>query len=189
MPTNCEWIETEIQGVLLGRLTPHVDDRGSFTELFRNAWTDRIEPVQWNLVRSRPGVLRGVHVHIHHSDFLHAAVGTMLVGLADLRTDSPTHSRACVVPLSESEPAGLLIPPGVAHGFYHVDSSIHVYSVDRYWNTDDELGCRWDDPGLNIPWPEIRPQISDRDASLPLLTTLKATLADQRARMRRSSGT
>jgi dTDP-4-dehydrorhamnose 3,5-epimerase len=160
-------------GVELLRLTPHSDGRGVFTELFRNSWGLSVAPVQWNAVRSEPNVLRGVHVHWRHSDYLTVPVGRATVGLHDLREGSPTEGLGGVVELGAAESAAVVIPPGIAHGFYFHEPSLHVYAVSHDWDPADELGCRWDDPGLGIPWPCTTPLLSERDASAGSLSDLR----------------
>jgi len=160
-------------GVSLLRLTPHADDRGVFTELYRASWEPGVEPVQWNAVRSETNVLRGVHVHRRHTDYLTLVAGAATIGLHDLRSGSQTEGLGTTVELSSTEPAALVIPVGVAHGFYFHEPSIHVYAVSHEFDPADELGCRWDDPGLSIPWPCPEPLISLRDRSLGSLTELR----------------
>jgi dTDP-4-dehydrorhamnose 3,5-epimerase len=164
------------QGVELRALEPHADDRGRFTELFREEWGAGVAPVQWNAVTSEAGVLRGVHVHVRHDDYLVVHAGTATVGLCDLRADSPTSGLATCVEMTGEEPAGLAIPHGVAHGFYFHEPSLHIYAVSRYWDPSDELGCRWDDPDLGIPWPQPDARLSPRDAALPSLADLRREL-------------
>jgi dTDP-4-dehydrorhamnose 3,5-epimerase len=164
-------------GVIHRELTAHEDDRGTFTELFREEWDAGVAPRQWNSVRSKAGVLRGVHVHPVHDDYLTVAAGRVVFGLCDLRPESPTHRMATTVEISADQPAALTIPHGVAHGFYFVEDSIHVYAVSHYWDVEDELGCRWDDPALGIPWPQSEAQISPRDAELQSLGELVDQLA------------
>jgi dTDP-4-dehydrorhamnose 3,5-epimerase len=159
-------------GVSLLRLTPHSDDRGVFTELFRASWEPGVAPVQWNAVRSKPNVLRGVHVHRQHTDYLTLVTGTATIGLHDLRSGSPTEGLGATVELASREPAALVIPVGVAHGFYFHEESVHVYAVSHEFDPADELGCRWDDPGLSIDWPCIEPLVSARDRELGPLDEL-----------------
>jgi dTDP-4-dehydrorhamnose 3,5-epimerase len=165
-------------GILLVPLDPHVDDRGCFTELYRAEWPTTVAPIQWNAVRSEAGVARGVHVHIRHADYLTVPMGLAEVGLRDLRRGSPTEGMTALVQLGGDDAGALVIPPGVAHGFYFPEPSLHVYAVTEYWNPTDELGCRWDDPDLEIPWSVDSARISDRDAQAPsfqaLMTELEA---------------
>jgi len=161
-------------GVQLVPLEPHSDDRGTFVELYRQEWGTGVEPIQWNAVHSEAGVLRGVHVHPRHDDYLTVVRGRATIGLRDLRPGSPTEGAATCVELNEERPAALSIPHGVAHGFYFHQLSTHVYAVSHYWDMADELGCRWDDPALEIPWPQQQAQISPRDQALPPLEALLA---------------
>jgi dTDP-4-dehydrorhamnose 3,5-epimerase len=162
-------------GVDLIPLTPHTDERGVFTELYRGSWDVGVSPVQWNAVSSRSNVLRGVHAHIRHTDYLTLAVGRATIGLHDLRPDSPTEGLGTTVELDAESPAALVIPVGVAHGFYfHTERSVHVYAVSHEFDPADELGCRWDDPGLDIAWPCAEPMISARDQALGPLSELSA---------------
>jgi dTDP-4-dehydrorhamnose 3,5-epimerase len=115
-------------GVELRLLEPHPDERGVFTELFRDSWGLPVEPVQWNAVRSEANVLRGVHVHWRHADYLTVVLGRATIGLHDLREGSPTDGFGTAVELDARAPAAISIPPGVAHGFYFHEPSLHVYA-------------------------------------------------------------
>lgn len=169
-------------GVRLRELTPHDDDRGRFTELHRGSWDIGVDrPAQWNAVRSQPGVLRGVHCHGRHDDYLTVVAGKVAVGLRDLRDGSPTEGLACCVTMDADAPSGLSIPHGVAHGFLFLTEAIHVYAVTHEFDPTDELGCRWDDPALEIPWPGAPERISPRDEGLPSLAVLLDALQRQRA--------
>lgn len=155
-----------------------VDDRGTLTVVHRNH-DDGDDWVQWNLSRSTAGTLRGVHAHRHHHDRLLCAWGSLVVGLQDLRPQSPTFGVAEVIVLEAhaTVPQALLIPPGVAHGFYSPEPTVHLYATDAYWSPDDEFGCRWDDPGLAIDWPAMPdggPVLSERDAGAGTLHELLA---------------
>jgi len=164
-------------GTALRSLEAHADARGAFTELYRREWGTGVEPIQWNAVRSEAGVLRGVHVHIRHDDYLTVPVGRASVGLKDLRRGSPTEGLAALVELGEEHPAALVIPHGVAHGFYFHESSLHVYAVSEYWDAADELACNWADPELGIPWPVATALVSDRDRGAQPLRALLDALA------------
>jgi dTDP-4-dehydrorhamnose 3,5-epimerase len=162
--------------VRLAPLTPHRDDRGTFLELFREEWGTGVAPVQWNAVDSEEGVLRGVHVHPRHDDYLVVVRGRATIGVQDLRDGSPTEGATACVELGEERPAAISIPHGVAHGFYFHEPSTHIYAVSHYWDLADELGCRWDDSALSIPWPRREVRISPRDAQLPSLEVLREQL-------------
>ena len=149
-------------GVALQRLHAHADARGALVEGFRVS-RDGATLAQFNVVTSKPHVLRGVHLHFDHADHLVMASGTVVVGLYDCRRASTTFGLAATVELRELEHQ-LTVPPGVAHGFWFPEGGVMVYGLDVEWSPTDELGCRWDDPALGINWPAgIRPELSARD--------------------------
>jgi len=159
-------------GVALHPLVERPDARGTFTELFRAEWKLGPQPLQWNFVRSAAGVLRGVHVHPHHADYLVVLEGCATIGLVDLRPGSPSERLAASLALDARTPCAIVIPPGVAHGFYFDVPSLHLYGVDHYWDPADELGCRFDDPDLGLRWPATPKRVSERDLGLPPLAAL-----------------
>ena len=164
-------------GVRVRDLVMHPDDRGVFSEIYRREWDSGIDPVQWNIVRSRPGVLRGVHVHVRHTDYWIIIDGTATVGLRDLRSGSSTEGVSAEVAVTGENLTALTIPPGVAHGFLFHESALHVYAVSHYWDTADELGCHWADPALEIEWPAPPSLVSSRDAEAGPLSDLLLELA------------
>ena len=164
-------------GVELRRLESHDDDRGTFTEVFRSAWTGRAQPVQWNAVRSRAGVLRGVHVHPRHDDYFVLVSGRATIGLRDMRAQSPTAGTVVAIEVGGAELQAVTIPHGVAHGFHFHEPSLHFYAVTEYWSADDELGCRYDDPELGIPWSGSAVLVSARDRQAQPFATLVEELA------------
>jgi len=71
---------------------------------------------------------------------------------------------------------GLLIPPGVAHGFLALTEATVNYLVSNYFDGADEHGVAWDDPDLAVPWGVESALISSRDARNPRLRDLPAEL-------------
>ncbi|MCU0827689.1 MAG: dTDP-4-dehydrorhamnose 3,5-epimerase family protein [Tabrizicola sp.] len=147
------------------RLTQHADTRGVLAEIYRSDWTPSGAFLQWNLVRSAGNVLRGVHVHPCHADYLLVLSGTMLLGLHDLRPDDPATRTTLFLTLCGDEPSTVYIPPGVCHGFWFADPTTYVYGLSTTWNVSEELGCRYDDPDLRLDWPAAGPILSPRDTS------------------------
>jgi dTDP-4-dehydrorhamnose 3,5-epimerase len=164
-------------GACIRPLDMHPDTRGHFTEVFRASWDDHFSPVQWNVVHSAQGVLRGVHVHPLHHDYLVLVSGCATVGLHDLRLGSPTFGLGVTLKLTVDPITSVRIPPGVAHGFYFHTPSVHIYAVSRYWDLADELGCHWADSRLGIQWPCRDPVVSVRDGNLGPLADLEGRIA------------
>lgn len=158
-------IEHGIKDVLSLQLEVHSDERGDLTEIHRRSWYEPAEFIQWNMASSKANVLRGVHVHFRHYDYLLVNSGEMRLGLKDFRKDSETQGKHDVLTLKGSEPTIWIIPPGVAHGFYFPVETNLLYGVSHYWDTEDEIACRWDDPGLGFYLTEQQPTLSARDAA------------------------
>jgi dTDP-4-dehydrorhamnose 3,5-epimerase len=169
-------------GVRVVEHARHVDTRGSLTEVFRQNWNTGVTPVQWNIVHSAAGTLRGVHAHAVHQDYLLMVSGELHLGLHDLREDSPTAGLSRVYVMSEDRPEAIVIPTGVAHGFYFPGPATYLYAVSAYWGMDDELGCRWDDPELGLDWSPADPVISPRDQAAGSLADLRRAFETSRLR-------
>jgi len=164
-----------LAGVRVVPLQVHVDARGSFLETYRREWLPPGSPemVQSNVSRSRAGVLRGLHFHRGQSDYWVVLEGRMFVGLVDLRPGA-TGERHQQLILDATEPQGLYIPAGVAHGFYAETDVVFQYMVDAYFDGSDEFGVAWDDPEVGIGWPAREPILSDRDRANPSLADVLA---------------
>jgi dTDP-4-dehydrorhamnose 3,5-epimerase len=141
-----------------------------------------MKPLQWNMVTSAAGVLRGVHVHRRHWDYVIVSHGKATIGLSDLRPDSATFGKGVALPFDAERPQAVIIPNGVAHGFYFPVDATFLFGVSHYWALDDELGCHWTDPKLNISFPCDNPMLSPRDATLPPLAELMRQLWGDAAR-------
>jgi dTDP-4-dehydrorhamnose 3,5-epimerase len=142
------------------------DERGSFAETFRRDWFPMInwDALQMNRSISRAGVLRGLHYHLNQVDYWLLLDGRIRVGLADLRASSPTYKTGAVLELDATQPTGLFIPEGVAHGFYSLTPMTLLYVVNQYYNGGaDERGVAWDDPALGVAWGVPDPVLSERD--------------------------
>jgi dTDP-4-dehydrorhamnose 3,5-epimerase len=155
-----------ISDVRLIPLHSNPDDRGALTEVFRSEWLGDRDFVQWNALRSAPNVMRGVHLHREHCDYLVVLEGHAEVWLRDVRADSASRDVVEHVELTGVEPCALVVPPGVAHGVASVTASWLLAGESLYWSVDDELRCRWDDPDLGFRWRVDAPTLStpDRDA-------------------------
>jgi len=161
-----EPIDVGIDGTFLIPLTAHPDERGQVAEMFRRSWIPGMrEVLQANLSVSRPGVLRGLHVHRRQADYWTLLTGSAFVGLFDPRTNSPTEGKKAELELTADDLRCLYIPKGVAHGFYTAGGVLLQYLVDEYYTGKDEFGIAWDDPDVGIAWPASDPVLSERDRS------------------------
>lgn len=169
----------DLEGVELHQLDKNVDSRGSFTEIFHKSWKSCIDPVQWSAVESGPGVFRGMHYHSRHDEYFCLITGRCLVGLKDLRAGSPTENGYSLYELNEDSPAAITFPRGILHGWYFFERAVHIQSVSESYNdysADDNLGCRWNDKDLGIPWPFKDAVVSERAANFSSFKQLMVQL-------------
>jgi dTDP-4-dehydrorhamnose 3,5-epimerase len=71
-------------------LEPHVDTRGSLTELLRSDWPGFTRFGQAVLTVNLPGVIRAWHWHQMQTDAIVVIAGRALLPLSDGRAGSPT---------------------------------------------------------------------------------------------------
>jgi dTDP-4-dehydrorhamnose 3,5-epimerase len=166
---------TPIEGLLL--IEPRVfrDDRGFFSERFRE---DKLAElgihekfVQDNHSRSAPRVLRGLHFQTNpkQGKLVSVARGRIWDVAVDLRKESATYGKHYGVELNDTNCQSLWVPYGFAHGFCVLgeeDADV-FYKVTGVYNAASEGGLRWDDPVVAVKWPLANPLISSRDTALP----------------------
>lgn len=159
-------------------LSSNRDDRGALTEVFRSEWLREGGFEQWNAVESAANVVRGVHVHRLHDDYVLCLHGHAEIWLRDLRTNSGSFGVVEHFELSGPDSGAIFISHGVAHGIASLRPTSLLVGESRYWSVDDELRCRWDDPDLGFEWRLHAPCLStpDREAGslAELLTTYRS---------------
>jgi dTDP-4-dehydrorhamnose 3,5-epimerase len=86
----------------------------------------------------------------------------------DLRQSSSTFGKWVGVELSAENKKQLWVPPGSAHGFLVLSETAEfLYKTTDYWHTASEKCIVWNDPDLNIQWPDIGvdPILNPKDAA------------------------
>ncbi len=168
-------IESAIAGVEIITPVVHGDERGSFQETYRRSWFPLgREMVQGSRSEKVAGSLVGLHYHLHQADYWYVVNGIAFVLLYDLRRSSATYDTILTLEMGETNPVGVFIPPGVAHGFATLTDITLTYLVDSYYNPSDELGIAWNDPRFSGVWPLSNPVVSARDGSNPMLAEIES---------------
>lgn len=174
---NFVFHKTPIDGLYLIDVQIHGDARGYFMETyhqgaFRDAGLDYTF-VQENQSCSKRGVLRGLHFQKLHpqAKLVRVLSGEVFDVAVDLRAASVTFGQWYGALLSGENRRQLLIPRGFAHGFLVVSAqAVFSYLCDEFYHPEDEGGIRYDDPALDIAWPDAGARIlSEKDRALPLL--------------------
>jgi dTDP-4-dehydrorhamnose 3,5-epimerase len=159
--------KTTLPGVLI--LTPRVynDNRGYFFESFNQrdfVAATEVDAlfVQDNHSYSHRGVLRGLHYQVEkpQGKLVRVIEGDVFDVAVDIRPDSPTYQKWVGVTLSADNRRQLWIPPGFAHGFLVTSSIAQVlYKTTEYWYPENERTLVWNDPTVNIKWPDLDTEI------------------------------
>lgn len=166
---------TGIQGLLIIEPKVFGDSRGYFFEAYNKndchlAGID-YEFVQDNQSKSKKGVLRGLHYQKKYpqAKLVRVLEGEVFDVAVDLRKGSSTFGKWYGVILSGDNLKQFMIPRGFAHGFKVLsESAVFCYKCDNYYHPEDEGGIIWNDPQLDIKWPDINNVIlSDKDQKHP----------------------
>src|SRR5271169_7016130 len=166
-----------IDGALLIRFNPHVDERGFLcrtfdADLMRAAGIDPSTFVQDSVSRSAGGVVRGLHVRRGDGEakLVRCSYGAIFDVIVDLRPASPTCGNWESFELRDDEQVSLYVPVGCAHGFQALTDPADVsYRIDRPHDPSEDVSIAYDDPGLAIPWPLPVTTRSERDRLAPPL--------------------
>ncbi len=171
--------ETALPGVWVFEPEVFADERGYFTELWRDVRYAGVGVpgtfVQDNLSVSRRGVLRGLHYQwpAAQGKLVSVLEGEVFDVVVDVRKGSPTFGRWVSEHLSATNHRQLWVPGGFAHGFLVLsDRALFHYKVTSAYEREDEVTLRWNDPALAINWPVQTPVLSHRDAAAPGLADL-----------------
>jgi dTDP-4-dehydrorhamnose 3,5-epimerase len=175
-----EFERFEIPEVILIKPRGFEDERGFFMETYKKDEFAKAgipsEFIQDNHSKSTYGVLRGLHFQREpyaQAKLVRCIQGEIFDVAIDLRKNALTFGHYVAVTLSEENKHQLYIPRYCAHGFLVLSETAEViYKVDNVYAPEYECGLRWDDPEVNIQWPDINPVLSPKDRQLPLLRDL-----------------
>ncbi len=168
---------------MLVRPRRFADSRGWFSESWNRArfesWGITGDFCQDNHSLSvAKHTLRGVHFQTApyaQAKLVRCVRGRIWDVAIDLRRASPTFGHWVSAELSSENGDELFIPKGYGHAFLTLEENCEViYKVDAPYAPEADGGILWRDPRLAIGWPLEggAPQLSDKDAKLPLLADL-----------------
>jgi dTDP-4-dehydrorhamnose 3,5-epimerase len=151
----------ELEGLLEIRPRRFGDERGFFSEVWRDDWLGELGlgAAQDKLVR--------------------VARGSIFDVALDVRSASPTFGKWAGIVLSAEEWNQLFIPKGFAHGFVTLEDETEVlYKVSDLYSPAHDRAIRFDDPAVGIAWP-VDPAsitVSEKDRTAPLLAEIEPEL-------------
>ena len=154
--------ETTIPGVIEIQPNVYRDGRGYFMETYQKDLFEKAgithEFVQDNESCSTKGVLRGLHFQKNHTQgkLVRVTRGRVFDVAVDCRPNSETFGKWTAVVLDERKKNMVYLPEGFAHGFLVLSEMAEfVYKCTDIYDPSSEGGIPWDDPTVNVVWPEL----------------------------------
>lgn len=153
--------KTTIAGVQLIPITSIISEDGDFAEITRFGENGNLLFIpEFKLMQINRSSLDGDRIKAWHLHFMQNEIwyvnpdSKLLVGLLDLRKNSPSTGKSMRIVLGDSSSQLLLIPKGVAHGSRNLtqNPAIIWYFIDRIFdpNAPDEQRLHWDANGADF---------------------------------------
>ncbi len=149
-----------LPGIKVSEITKHLDERGSFSEIFRQDWPNFIETddkiLQANLSYSHPGIIRAWHKHLRGQiDYFITIKGTIKICAYDDKEDSATQGQLDEIISTGDKLQCVRIPGFYYHGYKVMgkEPALLVYLTTRLYDykNPDEPRIAWDDPTVIDP--------------------------------------
>lgn len=145
-----------LPGVRVQELKRNVDERGSFSEIFREDWRDFFgedKIVQTNLSYSFPDVIRAWHRHSRGQvDYLVVLEGVLKICAYDDTPGSPTKGQLSEIVTSGEKLQVIRVPGSYWHGTKTLGDqpSLTVYFLNRLYDAKnpDEERRPWNDSSI-----------------------------------------
>ena len=155
------------------------DDRGVFIKDYNSqTYCENDLPFEIHEilnVRSKKGVLRGMHFQYNHpqAKIVRCLKGHIYDAIVDIRPNSPTYGQWEGYHLTEDNLTSLYVPKGFAHGYLVIEEDSYVqYVCDEKYTGWADSGILYNDSDINITWPfelidgEDKLIMSDKDKNL-----------------------
>lgn len=162
--------KTELKDVLLIKPLLFEDHRGLYVETFNREDYEKnnikIDFVRDDVSTSVKDVIRGIHYDDKTWKLIHCMYGKIYFVVVDMRKDSDQYLKWQSFLLTSDNRHQVLVPPGYGNGHLVLsESCIFHYKMSEYYDPENEIGVKWDDPKLNIFWPVTNPVLSKKDNS------------------------
>lgn len=167
-----------IAGAAISHTDEYADSRGSFyrayceNELAGIIGNRKICQVNISATKNK-GTIRGLHYQLppdHEMKLVRCIKGKVWDVIVDLREGSTTFLKWFATELDAEKKQMMIVPEGCAHGFQVLeDGSELLYLHTAFYNPKNEEGLRFDEPLVDIKWPLMVGDMSDRDKNHPLL--------------------
>lgn len=167
-------VELPLSGLKLIKPKVFKDNRGFFLESYQQLPYEQAgidcNFSQDNHSYSQKNCIRGMHFQSFpgQAKLVRVGVGKIFDVAVDIRPESPTFKQWFGVELDDQNHHQLFIPVGFAHGFCVLSDEAHVfYKVSTPYDSQTEIGFRFNDEEIAIEWPTKNPILSERDMKAP----------------------
>ena len=132
-----------IEGLCVIEPSVHGDQRGYFMETYNQKDMEEAGGLHFQKKYPQGKLVRVIR-------------GTVFDVAVDIRKGSATYGKWYGIELSEENKKQFYIPEGFAHGFLVLsDQAEFCYKCTGFYHPDDEGGIAWNDPTINVAWPEL----------------------------------
>ena len=118
--------------------------------------------------KSKKNVLRGLHGDVKTWKLISCVYGEIFQVVVDYRSESKNYLKWDKFLLGGNNNKQILIPPNFVNGFLVLsDVAIFHYKLayeGKYFDVQDQIVVKWNDPRINIEWPIDKPILQERDA-------------------------
>lgn len=170
----------DTEGPFLITLVRHHDERGFFTEIFKESIAEQLKLpkfVQENMSTSAKGVVRGLHWQtepMSQGKLVCCLSGSIVDYFVDIRKSSPQFGKVFSARLGADKTQWLWVPAGFAHGFESLeDETVVMYKVTNPWSKNNERSLSPLDSSLGLRFASNSPVLSSKDAEAPMLANLE----------------
>lgn len=157
----------------------HKDNRGEFGKIFlkESNGSDelpnfQIREINYSITMIKNSI-RGFHIQLgsfNEAKLVKCIQGEIYDVVIDLRKNSETFLKSTSFQLKAGANELLFIPHGFAHGFQTIENTtILTYLHDNFYNKNSEFSIRYNDPMLDVRWPNEPSNVSEKDLETKFL--------------------
>jgi len=145
-----------IDGVIVKKLNPILDERGYLQECFRSDWPMFKKFGQAYITVAFPNVVKAWHYHKIQTDNMVCIVGNAKLVLSDDRKESSTYKKINEIFFGEKNPLLVSIPPNIWHGFKAVGNKkmmvLNVATELYNYTEPDEYRLPYNSEEIDYNW-------------------------------------
>ena len=145
-----------IEGVVIKKLTPILDERGYLQECFRSDWPMFNKFGQAYITVAFPNVVKAWHLHKLQTDNMICLSGNAKLVLCDNREKSFTYKKINEIFFGEKNPLLVSIPPNIWHGFKAVGNNkmmvLNVPTELYNYSEPDEYRLPYNSEEIDYDW-------------------------------------